>query len=465
MRLADDSRLDAAATASWWQPRDPKPMASIAALLRALVTGDHNLLALLPASAYTTDIGPLGFSRRQIMLVNRPALIREVLVDRADEFPKSDLMVDALDPLVGQSMFTSSGQQWQQQRRMIDPAFSHMRVNRAFDAMQAAVLNQVQALNQAPGEYNLDLMMSQLTADMICRTVFSAPLSDQIARDVFDAFGVFERSVAQVRLRQLITAPAFTHVPQAPEVLKACAQIRQHLGRLVDEHQARGGSDDDIAAALIQAVDQPTGMRFTRAELIDQLGVMFLAGHETTASALTWAFVLLAQNPALVHELRKEIDSVIGPGSVQLEHIRALEGVRQVFRETLRLYPPLTFMPRVAQQATHLGGMALKRGTLLMISPWVLHRHQGYWQAPLRFDPLRFSKAREADLTPGAYIPFGLGPRVCIGAAFAMTEASLILAELVRHFDWTLKAPWQVRAAARLTTRPAQAVWVDVRGR
>ncbi|MFC7690358.1 cytochrome P450 [Paeniroseomonas aquatica] len=305
--------------------------------------------------------------------------------------------------------------------------------------------------------------MSHLTADIICRTVFSTTLQTQVAHDVFDAFTVFERSVAQVEIRRLIMDPAWTRVPQQPGVLEACRLIRHQLGELLDTHLLGDGrSFDDIAAAVIAARDDLGGRAFTREELIDQLGVLFLAGHETSASVLTWVFFILATQPQVVARMRAEIDAVVGDGPVEFEHTKRLVFVRNVFRETLRLYPPITFLPRIANERTMIGDYPVKRGALVMIAPWTLHRHQEYWRNPDQFDPDRFLPEREAELTPGAYIPFGLGPRICAGAAFATIEATLLIARLFRRFDFKVRDAEKVRPAARLTTRPAEQILCTV---
>ena len=152
---------------------------------------------------------------------------------------------------------------------------------------------------------------------------------------------------------------------------------------------------------MIEARDG-AGRAFTREELIDQLGVLFLAGHETSASALTWVFFILATQPALVARLRAEIRAVAGDGPIEFEHTKRLTFIRNIFRETLRLYPPITFLPRIANEATMLGETKVRRGALIMVAPWVLHRHQHYWKDPDVFDPDRFLPEREAAMTPGA---------------------------------------------------------------
>ena len=208
------------------------------------------------------------------------------------------------------------------------------------------------------------------------------------------------------------------------------------------------------------ARDRETGAPFTREELIDQLGVFFLAGHETTASALTWAFYILASRPEIAARIKDEADTVFGGGPVDFDGAKQLVFARSVFRETLRLYPPITFMPRVAMKAGHVGRYRIRKGALVMISPWTLHRHEAYWVKPDVFDPDRFMPGRESELVEGAYIPFGSGPHTCVGAGFALIESVVILARLCRRFRFEVENPDTVRPAARLTTRPAKEIWI-----
>lgn len=446
-------------------PPKPHSLGAVVALARAALKGDGDLLALLPASAYRVMVGPLGFSRRQIVIVNEPEQVRRVLSDQGGIFPKSDLMVEALAPLIGESIFVSSGSQWQRQRQMIDPALSMMRVHRAFPAMEEGAANWEEELEraaQARRPFSLDLAMSHLTADIICRTVFSTGFESGPARDVFHAFTLFERSVAQVEIRRLILDPAWSGTPQKPDVLESCAVIRRHLGDLLDRHLAAGAQFDDIAASVIAARDSATNQAFSREELIDQLGVLFLAGHETSASALTWAFFLLAQQKHWVEKLRAEVTRVAGDGPIQFEHVKSLSLTRNIVRETLRLYPPITFLPRVALEPAEILGHRVKRGALIMVAPWVIHRHHAFWAKPHHFDPDRFLAEREGEITAGSYIPFGLGPRICAGAAFALTEAVLLIARLFRRFDFHIDQPEKVRPAARLTTRPTEQIFCRV---
>lgn len=448
------------------EPPHPRPLPALPALARTALQGENNLLSLLPRAAYRFPVGHLGWSRRTTLLVNQPSLMKDIMTDPADIYPKNDLMVGALETLVGDSIFVSSGPTWRRQRAMIDPAFSHIQLSRAFSAMRAAVDDYEVELSRCAQEgtsFSLDLAMSHLTADIICRTVFSTSLVSTIAKEVFDAFTVFERSVAHISLKALIFDPPFKHYEQSPAVSEACALIRHHLGELVDSHiEDSAGRFHDIASACVAARDAATGCGFSRKELVDQLGVLFLAGHETTASTLTWLFFILSIHPATVARIRAEVDAVVGEADVGFEHIRELRFVRAVFRETLRLYPPITFIPRVALEDTSIGRFRVKRGAMIMISPWTTHRNVSFWAQPNHFDPDRFMPEREGDIVPGTFLPFGMGPRTCIGVGFAHQEACLIVARLVRQFDFHCEAPARVRPVARLTTRPQHQIRMQV---
>ncbi len=434
-------------------------------LLRVLAMQPRSLLSLVPKQAYTEMVTPLGMSRRSILLVNDPELTRSILTNPLEIFPKNDLMVGALEPLVGESIFVSDGAAWRRQRQMVEPAFSHMGINRAFGWMTQAVdeyERHLDAIARSGEPFSLDAAMSHLTADIICRTIFSKSLEVGTARDVFTSFAEFERSVASVDLGQLILGRPWAKVSQPGHVLAACERIRTHIDALLAPRLAEEGGAGDIVADLIAARDAATGERFTRKELIDQIGVFFLAGHETTASVMTWAVFILSQRPDVAERCRAEIEAVAGSGEITLAHVKKLDFVRDVFRETLRLYPPITFIPRVAAEDTTIGGRRAKKGAMIMIAPWTTHRHHALWPNPDRFDPDRFTRD---EIVPGSYMPFGLGPRICVGAAFATIESGLMLARLIRRYDFAAIAPDDVTPVARLTTRPAREIMMRVRRR
>lgn len=459
--LAESERVS---TTELYRPPAPVPLSPNRALLRSLLSGDRDLLSLLPAEAYRMRVGRLGFSRRTILLVNDPALVRQVMVDQVDAFPKNDLFVGALAPLIGEGVFISSGELWQRQRRMIEPAFSHMHLRRAFAHMDAAVTDFETRLDDkanAGAPFSLDAAMTHLTADIMYRAIFSSSLESRAAQEVFEAFGQFQESVANVQILRLILGKPWAKVRQPAAAQAACDRLRGLLRRLIAARlEATSGRSEDIAGDIIAARHPENGRGFELEELVDQIGVFFLAGHETTASTVTWALFILAQRPETVARVRAEIADVVGEGPLDLEVTKRLVFLRAVIKETLRLYPPGAFLPRVALRPVEIGSHRVPRGGMVMIAPWIIHRHRDLWDDPDYFDPDRFLGAHEKTQTPGAYLPFGLGPRVCVGGAFALTEGTLILARLLRRYRMEVTNVRMVRPVVRLTTRPASDIQV-----
>ncbi|MDJ0943132.1 MAG: cytochrome P450 [Kiloniellales bacterium] len=452
-----------------YRPPAPVPTTPVRALLKGILSSQRDLLSLMPDEAYRVLLTEVGRTRRKIVLVNDPTLVRQILTGEAESFPKNDLMVGALQPLVGDSIFVSSGETWRRQRRMIEAAFSHMQVSRAFRGMAAAVADferRLDTLAECREAVSLETAMSHLTADIIYRTIFSVSLESQAAREIFKAFARFQDSVANVQILRLWLGRPWAAVKQPRSVVQASMLIRRHLGSLID---ARLDTADrplnDIAGEVIAARDPETGEGFSREELIDQIGVFFLAGHETTAGALAWAFFILSQRPEAAARIRAEVESVCAQGPIGFEATKRLTFVRNVFRETLRLYPPLAFIPRVALEPGRIGALAVPRGAMIMISPWIMHRHRALWRNPEHFDPDRFLPEREQEWTQSAYLPFGAGRRLCVGAAFATVESTLILARLIRRYEVEAVDPRSVRPVTRLTTRSAQGIRVRFRRR
>lgn len=445
-----------------YRPPAPTPTSPVMALLRGMMRSDRDMISLMPQSAYRTMVAEVGWTRRKIILVNDPEIVQQLMTSKVDEFPKSDLMTGALAPLVRDGVFVSDGEVWERQRRMIAPAFSHMRLGNAFSAMVQSFDKYEEIFDQRAEEgasFSLEEAMSHLTADVMCRTIFSRTLDTSLAQRVYRAFAAFQDSVANVRVFQLWLGRAHAEVHQPAAVVKSATEIRDLIGMMVDERIADSRDDlSDIAGDIIKARDPVNGSEFTREELIDQIGVFFLAGHETTAGALAWAFYILAHQPDAVRRIREEVEHVSSGGELNMEMVKKLEFTKAVFKETLRLYPPLGFIPRVAMRNGQMGDLKFPKGALVLIAPWLLHRHEALWENPDRFNPDRFAASREKAIPQGAYIPFGLGPRVCIGAAFAQVEATLILARVVSRYDMEIKRPEDVYPAARLTTRTVNGI-------
>lgn len=445
-----------------YRPPAPVPTTPVKALIRGMFRSDRDMISLMPQSAYQTMVAEVGWTRRKIILVNDPDIVQQMMTSDVDTYPKSDLMADALAPLVRDGVFVSNGESWERQRRMIAPAFSHMRLTNAFTSMVQSVDQYQEVFDKRAEnheEFSLEEAMSSLTADVVCRTIFSRTLGVGPAQRVYNSFAEFQDSVANVRVFRLWLGKAFANVHQPEPVSRSAAEIRDQIGVMLDERIADSRPElSDIAGDIIKARDPLDDSQFTREELIDQIGVFFLAGHETTAGALAWALYILAHQKDAVMRIREEVNQVSEGKDLDTEIVKKLEFTKNVFRETLRLYPPLGFIPRVALRAGQFGSVKFPRGALMLVSPWLMHRHEALWPNPDRFDPDRFSATREKDIPSGAYIPFGQGPRICIGAAFALMEATLILARIVSRYDIEIMRANDVYPAARLTTRTANGI-------
>lgn len=447
-----------------FRPPAPKPK-SVAGTFAAALFGARDILALLPTNAYEGYIGKSPYGKRPIYVVSHPHHVRRILVEKEADYPKSDLMVGALEPLVGDGIFISGGETWARQRKMIDPAFAHMRIRTAYHQMVAAVDACIERLDAASAPISLDEEMSRLTADIVFRTIFSEPIEGEDALAVFHAFADYQNNVPQIEGKVVLETRAWQKIETPRRVKEMCQEIRERLGVMIDRRLESGERRADIAGDIIAARDPDTGEGFTREELIDQVAVFFLAGHETSASALTWAFFILSQAPAELRKLREEVSRVAGDDPISFEQICALGYTRNVFREVLRLYPPVSFITRIALKDDVIGEHKITPGSLMLISPWLLHRHRKYWRRPEVFRPERFTPGRMSKDAVQAYMPFGLGPRVCTGASFATTESVLILAAICRRFDFETMNPGKIMPVGKLTVRPKEPVKMRFRRR
>jgi len=438
--------LSASPPGGAWRPPAPVPK-------EMLSLADGELLAMLPEAGYERSIIPLRKGKRPITILNDPAAIRSVLVDNAMRFPKSDVMVAALEPLVGEGVLISNGALWRRQRAMLDPAFAHMRVQAMFPTMARAIEAFIRRLGDSKRAFALDEEISSLALEIICRSIFSDGLDSDTARHVFEAFSAYQRTLPQAGPMVLL---GYARHGNGPELRLATETLRTLVGGLVEARLSRAASaakPGDVLQSILDARDSD-GCGFAMREIIDQVMVFFLAGHETSASALTWALFILSQLPDTAAAVRAEVESVAPDRPLKYEEVGGLALVRTIFLETLRLYPPAAFLTRLALERTAFGEHVVEAGSLVVISPWLVHRHRTLWDAPDRFIPARFSRQREKEIRSGSFIPFGLGPRVCPGRVVAMIEGPYLMAEIIRHFDLEVLNAAEIMPVGRLTVRP-----------
>jgi len=413
-----------------------------------------------PERLYSAKMARMRTPLYSSVLVNEPELVKTVLEDRPMDFPKSGIISETLRPLLGDSVFVTNGDLWTRQRRMIDPAFEAGRLRESFAAMVGAGEAALKRLKS--GETEMEFETAHLAADVIFRTLFSIPITEDRAREVFDAFRAYQLSQPLLSPLDLIKAPKW--LPRRRRGEAHARKIRGLLGALVDARHAEilaGTAPEDLATKLMTTSDPETGALFSREEMVDQVAIFFLAGHETSASALSWALYCLACDPEAQRDVLEEVCDVVREGPFAFAHIPKLRFTRDVFREVLRLYPPVPMMVRETSQRERFRNVNLSKGSLCMVSPWHLGRHKQIWSEPDVFDPWRWQEESTRHCARDAFLPFSKGARVCSGAGFAMLEGVLLLAMLVRgfHLAPTKHVPVPV---AHLTVRSEAGVYLNL---
>ena len=456
-------------------PAYPPPRKSRASGLLMFLSARRSWLDALYERSYRMQMGEVHLPGLDLYMVNEPGLVRQVMTEQVERFPKSALLGRALRPLLGESIFTTNGAQWRRQRDMMDPAFAQARLNVAFPVMRAAtdaMLARLATLSDG-AEYDVEIEMTHVTADIIFRTIFSVPMEGADARRVFEAFARFQAQVPRLMMPSIFGVRWLVWPWDAWKGRQAARDIRGLLETLIRPRfdAARAGQPHphvDILAAFLDARDPDSGAPFGFDELVDQVAMLFLAGHETSASALTWACHLLANAPDVQQRLHDEVVQHCGERVPELADIKALTLTRNVFREALRLFPPVGFMARQASTGgcpLHMRDKTVPDGATVVVAPWLIHRHRQWWSHPDAFDPDRWDGERDRDATRHAYLPFGMGQRVCLGAAFALQEATLILARLVRQYRLEAVPGHVPRPVGRLTIRSANGVRLQLHRR
>jgi cytochrome P450 len=414
-------------------PPKPAARAERVSLWRYMRLFRRDILSAQPERLYRAWMAEFRTPFFRSFLVNQPDLVDDILKARPLDFPKSDRVGEGLRPLLGASVFLTNGETWARQRRIIDPAFEGGRLRETFPAMLEAGRAAVERMET--GAQDIEPVMSHAAADVIFRTLFSLPIEDDLAAEVYGAFRAYQRSQPILNLRAFLPLPRWMPRGHRAETLRAARRIRALITELTERRVveiAAGTAPDDLATKILTARDPQTGERLTAAEMVDQVAIFFLAGHETSASAMSWTLYLLARYPEWQARVAEEVAGLPkcpGPGDMS-----RLGVIRDVFREALRLYPPVPMMVRETTRAEAFRDRAVPKGAQVVISPWHLHRHMRLWDNPDGFEPGRWQTENGRMCQRQAFIPFSAGARVCPGAGFAMVEGPLLLALLLRRF-------------------------------
>jgi cytochrome P450 len=436
-------------------PSTVKAPADPLKLFPFLIKFIRNPLLVIPDAVYREKIVQYGRRVGRVAWVNDPALIKDVLLDRSELFPITPLQKRVLGPLGGKGVLTSEGAEWRWQRQMAAPLFRHAELLRYVPAMSSAAEAMLARWSgDASGGYrSIDKDMTRLTFRVISDTVLPGG-DEHIGRAIERASGDYFGSISWTFVYRFFHLPWWTPHPGRRRMLRAEKFLRTSVAELIAARKASPASRNDLFGRLSAAKHPETGEQMSADLLRDSLLTFMMVGHETTAKALTWMLYLLSQSEDWAEKLRDEIKTVAGAEPIGPQHIDRLQLTQQVVKEALRLYPPVPSITRHAAADLELGGQQIPAGTLINIPIFALHRHRGIWRDPECFDPSRFTPEAEAKISRTQFMPFGAGPRTCIGASFAMIEATAVLATLIRGARFRLKAGHLPTPVSRVSLAP-----------
>lgn len=411
---------------------------------------NHDTLAFMLNARQWGDMAVMYYSVFPLYIANHPDVVHDILVTHNSAFYKSTQTKIALKPIVGNGLFTNDGDDWRQQRRLAQPSFHTKRISAYADTMVRYADELCRRLT--PDQpVDIEREMAHLTMQIVAKTLFNydGGANDQLS----EAVRTVLRNV-DIRFARLAQLPQWLPTPKNREFRQAIAYLDQFIQQMIEERRRSQEDNGDLLSMLIMAHDDETNMRMSDQQLRDEAITIYGAGHETTSGALTWAWYLLSQHPHVAAKLHEELDRVLGDRLPTYADLPNLPYTEMVIKETMRIYPPAWATSRQAIEDVTVGGYALKKNSVVMLNIYGMHRDARWFPNPDVFDPERFSPENEPHINKRAYIPFGAGPRICIGNSFAMMEARLLLATLARAWHFEL-APDQVVAPVRqFTLRP-----------
>ena len=451
------------------RPPKPKPRQDRVSIIRYIRLFRRDILSAQPQRLYRAWMAEFKTPFFRSYLLNQPSLIEEVLKKRPEDFPKSDRVGEGLRPLLGNSVFLTNGATWERQRRIIDPAFEGGRLKEAFPAMVAAADAAVARLGRMSSKDSIEIeeVTSHAAADVIFRTLFSMPIDDDMAARIFTEFRAYQRTQPILNLAAFVPLPKWMPRLRKIKTNQTAKRIRRLITSMTNARHIEitsGNAPNDLATKIMTTSDPESGEVFSTEEMVDQVAIFFLAGHETSASALAWSLFLLASDQATQQKVSIEVGFVNMTG-ITFSMLSQLPLTRDVFREALRLYPPVPMMVRETTQPEHFRNRDLPNKAQVVISPWHIQRHERFWDRPDDFDPSRWQTESGKKSAREAYLPFSAGRRVCTGAGFAMAEGVLILAKLINDFEFKLDLTRPPIPQAHLTVRSRNGIWLQARPR
>jgi cytochrome P450 len=417
-------------------------------------------LSLLKRMADQGDVVGMRFGRIPAILFNRPEDIQSILVEQADDFDKGDLIHHVFRPLIGDSIFSSEGDFHRQQRELMDPSFQPHTISNYVES--AGFYGEQLQQTWAEGAIiDIHQQMASLSMSIFGKVLFDADVlseSDELGAAIALLLEYPARAISR-----FLPIPYNWPVPLHRRTYKAVALIHSDFQRFINERRAKPGERNDLLSLLLQARDE-SGQPMSNGQLMTECQSLFAAGYETMVTALTWSWYLLCQHPETYTKLQQEVDRVLQGRTPTYADLVRLPSCLQVFKESMRIFPPAFAFFRQALRDVEIDGYLVPKGRLAFIVPYTLHRRPDYFPEPEKFDPERFTPEREKQLPRNAFLPFGTGSRICIGKHFALMEGPLLLATLAQRVTFRLLPGQQIVAdpIRHLTLRPNGEVKVTV---
>lgn len=400
--------------------------------------------------AYSQPIVSLKTMGVQMHVISDPEGMHQVLTKHAKKFTKSPIDARILGPATKEGLLSVHGQQWRKQRRAVAPMFAHRHMSDLAPLITETIRDFKEKIDQNP-DVELNVAMADLTFDVLAKSLLGDPAG--LDRDRLKvATRRVVTSAGTLRPDDLLPLPRGTPRPIGFRGRRALKLLKQAADELLARRAKEPG--DDLVGLLTSAIDPKSGEPLTPTEQRDNLIGFFIAGHETTALTLTWALYLVGMHKPTAERIRAEILDVVGEGDILYEHIDKLIFTRAVIDETMRLFPPAPIMNRECVEPCEVLGRDMKIGDILLLTPYVMHRTERLWDNPHAFEPDRFLSQPELKAKGAPYMPFGAGPRICVGMAFAIMEAVLALGTLTRDYDIEIPDDCYPRPLMTVTLRP-----------
>lgn len=407
------------------------------------------------------DIVPLHLGLTPACLLNKPEYIEQVLKDR-NLFIKSKGL-RALGSLIGEGLLSNEGESWFRQRRLIQPVFHQKRIG-GYGQIMVDYTEQMIA-NWQDGEIrDIHEDMMRLTLNIVMKCLFNQDITEGDANKVAHALDVAMNWFESKRKQGFFVLEWFPR-PENIRYKNAIQDMDKSIYQIVNQRRNSQENPGDLLSMLMQAKDEEDGSQMSDKQLRDEVVTLMLAGHETTANALSWTWMLLSQHPEVQSKLIAEIKAVLNGRSPTIADIPNLPYANMVIKEVMRLYPPVSIFARQAAQDCQIGPYEVPSGCHIMISQWVMHRSPRYFDEPEKFQPERWAEDLEKQLPRGVYFPFGDGPRICIGKGFAMMEAVLLLTAIAQNFELDILPEHPIVPQASITLRPEQGIKVILKKR